>query len=352
MKSTFDIIGTIYYNNKWKTYITYMKGDLIMTLDEIKVVGIAGAGTMGASMAQIFAQYGYTVIIYDAFEAGLERGKHLVEINQASLVEAGDITAEQSAEIKTKLSFTGDINGLKDCDIIVESVLERLDVKQDFWVKAEAVVSPDCILATNTSGLSINKIFANCKDKTRACGMHWFNPPHIVPLIEVINNDETKQEIADTVYQLSLKIGKKPIYVKKDALGFIGNRIQAAILREAVYIVEQGIGDYKDVDGAMKYGLGFRYACLGPCEVVDQGGLDVHHHIATYLWEDLSDAKYPSGEFEAIYQSGNYGVKTGKGFYDYSGDKADKAIEARDAMYLAMAKCNPTGVGEAHGYEN
>ena len=100
-----------------------------MTLDEIKVVGIAGAGTMGASMAQIFAQYGYTVIIYDAFEAGLERGKHLVEINQASLVEAGDITAEQSAVIKTKLSFTGDINDLKDCDIIVESVLERLDVK-------------------------------------------------------------------------------------------------------------------------------------------------------------------------------------------------------------------------------
>ena len=196
--------------------------------------------------------------------------------------------------------------------------LERLDVKQDFWVKAEAVVSPDCILATNTSGLSINKIFANCKDKTRACGMHWFNPPHIVPLIEVINNDETKQEIADTVYQLSLKIGKKPIYVKKDALGFIGNRIQAAILREAVYIVEQGIGDYKDVDGAMKYGLGFRYACLGPCEVVDQGGLDVHHHIATYLWEDLSDAKYPQVNFEAIYQAGNYGVKTGKGFYDYS----------------------------------
>ena len=162
----------------------------------------------------------------------------------------------------------------------------------------------------------------------------------------------TSHRSADTVYQLSLKIGKKPIYVKKDALGFIGNRIQAAILREAVYIVEQGIGDYKDVDGAMKYGLGFRYACLGPCEVVDQGGLDVHHHIATYLWEDLSDAKYPSGEFEAIYQAGNYGVKTGKGFYDYSGDKADKAIEARDAMYLAMAKCNPTGVGEEHGYEN
>ena len=146
-----------------------MKGDLIMTLDEIKVVGIAGAGTMGASMAQIFAQYGYTVIIYDAFVAGLSR---------------------------------------TDSTMISQSLRPLISP-----VKAEAVVSPDCILATNTSGLSINKIFANCKDKTRACGMHWFNPPHIVPLIEVINNDETKQEIADTVYQLSLKIGKKPNYV-------------------------------------------------------------------------------------------------------------------------------------------
>jgi 3-hydroxybutyryl-CoA dehydrogenase len=323
-----------------------------MTVEDIKKVVIAGAGTMGASMAQIFAEKGYTVVIYDAFEAGIERGKHLVEINQASLVEAGDITAEESAAIQSRMSFTLGTDDFKDCDIVIESVLERLDVKQDFWHMVGELAKPDCICATNTSGLSINKIFETTKDKSRCCGMHWFNPPHIVPLIEVINNDETKQEVADTVYQLSLKVGKKPIYVKKDALGFIGNRLQAAILREAVYIVEQGIGDYSDVDGAMKYGLGFRYACLGPCEVVDQGGLDVHHHIATYLWEDLSDAKYPSGEFEAIYQAGNYGVKTGKGFYDYSGDKADKAVQARDAMYLAMAKCNPTGVGEEHGYKN
>ena len=139
-------------------------------------------------------------------------------------------------------------------------------------------------------------------------------------------------------------IGKQPIYVKKDALGFIANRLQAAILREALYIKEQGIGDFSDIDGAMKYGLGFRYACLGPLEVVDQGGLDIHHHIATYLWEDLADDKYPSGIFEELYQEGKYGVKSGAGFYDYSGDKADKAIKKRDAMYLAMAKANPTAV--------
>ena len=139
-------------------------------------------------------------------------------------------------------------------------------------------------------------------------------------------------------------IGKQPIYVKKDALGFIANRIQAAILREALYIKEQGIGDFADIDGAMKYGLGFRYACLGPLEVVDQGGLDIHHHIATYLWEDLADDKYPSGIFEELYQNGKYGVKSGAGFYDYSGDKADQSIKKRDAMYLAMARAKVTEV--------
>ena len=174
--------------------------------------------------------------------------------------------------------------------------------------------------------------------------MHWFNPSHIVPLIEVIRGDDTTEETANTEFDFSLRIGKQPIHVKKDALGFIANRLQAAILREALHIQKEGIGDFSDIDGAMKYGLGFRYACLGPLEVVDQGGLDIHHHIATYLWEDLADDKYPSGLFEELYQQGKHGVKAGAGFYDYSGDKADKSMKKRDAMYLAMAKANPTGI--------
>ena len=174
--------------------------------------------------------------------------------------------------------------------------------------------------------------------------MHWFNPSHIVPLIEVISGDNTVPATAEAIYEFSKIIGKQPIYVKKDAPGFIANRLQAAILREALHIRDQGIGDFEDIDGAMKYGLGFRYACLGPFEVVDQGGLDIHRHIATYLWEDLCDDKGPDGLFEELYQSGKHGVKSGAGFYDYSGDKADKAIKKRDAMYLAMAKANPTAV--------
>lgn len=313
-----------------------------MNAAEIQTIVVAGAGTMGASMAQIFAKHGCHVILYDIAEAALDRGRKLVQVNQMSQITSGDLTAEESAEIQSRLRFTLDKSCFTACDMVVESVLENLEVKQNFWAEVSSLARPDCILATNTSGLSITKICERVVNPARFCGMHWFNPSHIVPLIEVILGDETDPATADVVFEFSRRIGKKPIYVKKDAPGFIANRIQAAILREALYIKEQGIGDFSDIDGAMKYGLGFRYACLGPFEVVDQGGLDIHHHIATYLWEDLADDKYPSGLFEELYQAGKYGVKTGEGFYDYSGDKADASMKKRDAMYLAMAKANVT----------
>ena len=315
-----------------------------MQAADINTIVVAGAGTMGASMAQIFAKHGCNVFLYDIAEAALERGRKLVQMNQLSQIESGDLTAEESAEIQSRLRFTLDKSCFTACDMVVESVLENLEIKQNFWEEVSKIARPDCILCTNTSGLSITKICAKVQGKERFCGMHWFNPSHIVPLIEVINGDETAPETAETVYEFSKIIGKQPIYVKKDALGFIANRLQAAILREALYIKEQGIGDFSDIDGAMKYGLGFRYACLGPLEVVDQGGLDIHHHIATYLWEDLADDKYPSGLFEELYQAGKYGVKSGAGFYDYSGDKADQSIKKRDAMYLAMARAKVTEV--------
>ena len=315
-----------------------------MKATDIRNIVVAGAGTMGASMAQIFAKYGYSVTLYDIAEAAIQRGQNLVKVNQESQVSSGDLTAEQSAEIISHLSYTMDKQCFATCDLVVESILENLEIKQNFWEEVSKIVRPDCILATNTSGLSITKICERVVGPERFCGMHWFNPSHIVPLIEVISGDKTDPATADVVFSFSQRIGKKPIYVKKDALGFIANRLQAAILREALYIKEQGIGDFSDIDGAMKYGLGFRYACLGPFEVVDQGGLDIHHHIATYLWEDLADDKYPSGLFEEIYQAGNYGVKSGAGFYDYSDGKADTAIKNRDAMYLAMAKAKITDI--------
>lgn len=320
-----------------------------MNCKKITRVGIAGAGTMGASMCQIFAEYGYSVVLYTRRQKTLDHAKELIRLNQETKVSSGDSTPELAEATMARIHYAepGDLTSLKDCQLIVESIVEDLDAKHIFWKEVSGLVSKDAILTTNTSGLSISEIAKAVSFPERFCGMHWFNPPHIIPLIEVISGDKTVQDTAKVVYETADKIGKKPIYVSKDAPGFIANRIQLAILRECLHIKKEGIGDYSDIDRCMKYGLGFRYACLGPMEVCDQGGLDTFYHIASYLFADLADDKNPDdtilGELAA---KGEYGVKSGKGFYDYSDGKAEESIRLRDEMYLAMAKANVTGIAE------
>ena len=305
---------------------------------EIKTVAIAGAGTMGASMAETFAKFGHDVICYDIFEAALEKAEKLISINQETEREHGIVEAEESEKLMKRIRYTTDIQALKDADFVVEAVLEKLDIKHKFWEEASRVVDEDVVLCSNTSGLSISAIAEVVKNPERFGGMHWINPPHIIPLIEVIKGEKTTDETAQTIYDLCLKMNKKPVIVK-DAPGFALNRIQLAILRECFYIVEQGIASAEDVDKVMKYALGVRYACLGPLEVADHGGLDIFYNIASYLWEDLCDAKEPFGLLKESFEAGNFGVKSGKGVYDYSGDKYKEAIKYRDDMYTKVSKC-------------
>jgi len=321
----------------------------MLQAEDVKQVTIAGAGVMGASMAQIFARHGYDVELYDISDEALERGRNLVSLNQATQVTAGDLTQEESDALVARITYAApnDITCFAKSDLVVECIVESLEVKKTFWAAASAEAKPEALLTTNTSGLSITAIAEAVKGPERFCGMHWFNPPHIIPLIEVINGDKTDNAASDAVYRISELIGKKPIRVAKDAPGFIANRLQLAILREAIYMKEQGIGDYEDIDRCMKYGLGFRYACLGPFEVCDHGGLDTFYHIASYLWEDLSDAKTPDGTvLGQLFDEGKYGVKSGAGFYDYAGERANEAIRQRDEMYLTMARANPTAIAE------
>ena len=160
--------------------------------------------------------------------------------------------------------------------------------------------------------------------------MHWFNPPTLIPLIEIIRNDQTRGDVAQAIYDLSVAIGKKPAIVNKDVPGFAANRIQLAVLREVCSMVEDGVISKEVADAVMKYGLGFRWACLGPLETVDFGGIDTFFHISEYLIPDLEDSHDVPKILADAYQAGNYGVKTGKGFYDYSGDKAKEVTKSRD----------------------
>lgn len=314
-----------------------------------EMIGIAGAGTMGASMCQIFAEYGYQVVLYTRSQKTLDKAKELILLNQKTKVACGDSTEEKAKETLAHITYAapGDLTCFRECSLIVESIVEDMEAKHIFWKEVSSMVDEDAVLTTNTSGLSITEIAKAVHRPERFCGMHWFNPPHIIPLIEVISGEKTEKKTADIVYHLAEEIGKKPIYVAKDAPGFIANRIQLAVLRECLHIRKEGIGDYSDIDRCMKYGLGFRYACLGPMEVCDQGGLDTFYHIASYLFADLADDKDPNDTILGeLFQKGEYGVKTKKGFYDYSDGKDQEAIRLRDEMYLAMAKANVTGIAE------
>lgn len=309
-----------------------------MEAQDIERIVIAGAGTMGYSMAQIFARYGYQVTIYDLAQSALDNAATHIAQGTENLVADGDITRDEGDGVLAHISYTHEKACIATCDLMVESIVERLDVKTSFYREISELARPDAILATNTSGLSINELAAAVKLPQRFIGMHWFNPSHIIPLIEIVRGDETSNETADIVRDLTRAIGKKPVVVQKDVPGFVANRIQFAVLREALHLVETSAVDAQGVDDIMRYGLGLRYACLGPLQIADFGGLDTFHHIASYLNADLCNAAEPSPLLAQLFDEGAYGVKTQRGFYDYTQGRDVEATRERDEAYLAVAK--------------
>lgn len=306
-------------------------------MSDFKHISVAGAGTMGASLAQTFALFGYDVKVFDIYETALEKAKRLVDLNQETWIKQGIVTQTQSDNLKKKIVYTNDLQALKNSDFLIEAILENLDIKHKFWKEVSALVRPDAILCSNTSGLSITAIAEAVEHPERFAGMHWMNPPHIIPLIEVIQAKLTSDETIQVVYDFALELKKKPVKVK-DAPSFVLNRIQQAILREALYIVQEGIATPEGVDDVMKYALGFRYAAFGPFEICDLGGLDIHNNISKYTFPDLCDAKEPFGLIKDCVDNNNLGVKTGKGFYDYSNGRDAEVIRYRDTMFTKLAK--------------
>lgn len=310
-----------------------------MEIKNIKNIVIAGAGVMGSSMAQTFAQSGYKVTLYDLKDEYLDKSRNLININQNASVDKKIFTKQDSENIMGNISFTCSKDCFRSADFVVEAIVENMDIKHSFWSEVSEIAPEDAILTTNTSGLSITKIAEAVKNPERFCGMHWINPPHIIPLIEVINGDKTAAETSKLVYDISKLIGKQPIMINKDAPGFVLNRFQFAVLREAMHIIEEGIASKEDIDNVFKYGLGIRYACLGPLEIADLGGLDTFYNISSYLTKDLSDTKEVSSILSDLVNDGNYGVKSGKGFYDYSNGRDKEVIRKRDEDFYKVSEC-------------
>ena len=302
-----------------------------MTTEHIKKIGIVGAGTMGAGVAEIFAQFGYTVILYNRSKAGMQRALEQIRSNVAPIETETDTAG-------AKIYTTHDLAELAQVDLISESIAENLEVKQDIFRKLDEICDAKTLFTTNTSGLSISQIATAVSHPERFAGMHYFNPPQIVPAMEIIKGKETSDATCEVLMDLAKQMQKQPILVQKDVPGFVASRLQFAVVREALHLVEEGIASPADIDAVMKHGLGLRWALLGPLEIADLGGLDIFNTVGSYVAKSMSNVTDSPKVLQDLVAAGKLGAKTGSGFYDYPPGKASALIAERDEKLQEILK--------------
>lgn len=287
-------------------------------MKEIKNILICGAGMMGKNIAFVFtANPAYNVGVYDLYPTDVEGG---IRKNTKQLVDKGALDPKELEERLSRISFTTDLDSelISRADLVVEAVFEDMDIKRETFAKLEERCREDCIFCTNSSVMSPSQISRDLKYRSRFAGTHFWNPGHLIPLVEVIKSDATSDETADTVMEVLASVGKKPVLCKKDVPGFIANRMQHALWREAISIVENGIADAKTVDEAVRYSFGLRLPQLGPMENADMVGTDLTYNIHDYILQDLEDSHAPSPLLTKLKEEGKLGFKTGEGFQKWS----------------------------------
>ncbi|MCU4367428.1 3-hydroxyacyl-CoA dehydrogenase [Acinetobacter courvalinii] len=285
-----------------------------MTYD-IKSMAVIGVGIMGSGIAQIAAQSGHTTYLYDAKAGAAEQAKEKLAATFQKLVDKNKITTEQAAAANKNLVVAHQIEDLKDCDLIVEAIIERLDIKQGLMQQLEAVVSEHTILASNTSSLSITAIAANCNKPERVAGFHFFNPVPLMKVVEVIQGLKTDPAIIQALIELSRAFGHRPV-VAKDTPGFIINHAGRAYGTEALKILNENVCDISEIDRILRDGVGFR---MGPFELMDLTGLDVSHPVMESIYHQYyEEARYkPNPLTKQMLDAKQLGRKVNQGFYNY-----------------------------------
>ncbi|GHU64326.1 3-hydroxyacyl-CoA dehydrogenase family protein [Clostridia bacterium] len=304
----------------------------------INKVTILGAGLMGNGLAQVFAKDPDTKVFIRSRKLRPNPASG-VRSNLDILIENSALSEAEAGNILSRISFTDDLEeALKDADFVVESVVEEMEIKQDLLRDIEPLVREDTILATNTSVMSITQVAQKTQKKDRVVGTHFWNPPYLIPLVEVIKGEETSLEVLDLTYDYLKKIGKKPVKCLKDVQGFIANRLQHAIWREALYLVEAGIADAATVDESLKYGPGLRWPHLGILENVDMVGTDLSLNIQRGVLPYLADNKEPSPLLEKLVAEGKIGFKTGEGYQKWTPEEADARNRALREYLIRVTK--------------
>jgi 3-hydroxybutyryl-CoA dehydrogenase len=307
--------------------------------DAVQTVAVIGAGTMGAGIAGEFARAGCEARLYDLSDALLERGMAALRLAQDTLIEAKLLTRRHArSALKRVVPLTSLADACDGAQLLVEAVPERLALKREMFAQFERLCPKRALLASNTSGLSITGIAEAVDRPRRVAGMHFWNPPHVVPLVEVTKGEETSDATAKTLMDVARRIGKRPILVRREVPGFVGNRLQFAVLREALHILSEGVASAEDIDTAMTAGPGLRWALVGPLRTADLGGLDIFAAISDYLFAQLDSDTGGSPVLAELVSKGKLGAKSGAGFYNYPGKELGEIVRRRDRLLLQFLR--------------
>jgi 3-hydroxybutyryl-CoA dehydrogenase len=301
-------------------------------------IAVIGAGLMGAGIALVFAAAGHRVSLFDAFEGA--RATALPRIRENLIASGLDPAAVSLLNLHSVLS-----GAVIDADFVIEAAPEDLRLKQSLFAEIEDAAMPHAILASNTSVIPITAIMERVRDKTRALGTHWWNPPYLVPLVEVIRTLDTSNSAIDATLALLASVGKTAVEVKKDAPGFIGNRLQHALWREAIALVAEGVCDAKTVDDVVKSSFGARLAVLGPLENADLIGTELTRSIHSYVLPALDRSTTPSPYLDHLIGAGRLGFKSGEGFRQWT-PQQQAALRERVMNHLKASFGAPVFVGE------
>ena len=285
---------------------------------EISKVGVVGCGLMGHGITQICAQAGWDVVVREANQDRLDAGIGKIEKQLARAVEKGRSSQEDADAVRARIEPTLDYGDLADCDLVIEAMTEELGAKLEMWREVDELVKDDAIFATNTSSLAVIDQAASTSRPDRFCGMHFFNPAQVMPLLEIVQTVTTSEETLKTAFEVGEKLGKTTVHAK-DKTGFIVNRLLVPYMLDAIRAYEEGVGTVDQIDTAMKAGANYP---MGPFTLLDFVGLDTTKSIADIMFDEYRERRFAAPPtLRKMVAAGYYGRKSGKGFYDYSGEE-------------------------------
>jgi 3-hydroxybutyryl-CoA dehydrogenase len=285
---------------------------------EISKVGVVGCGLMGHGITQICAQAGWDVVVREANQDRLDAGIGKIEKQLARAVEKGRASQEDADAVRARIEPTLDYGDLADCDLVIEAMTEELGAKLEMWREVDELVKDDAIFATNTSSLAVIDQAASTSRPDRFCGMHFFNPAQVMPLLEIVQTVTTSEETLKTAFEVGEKLGKTTVHAK-DKTGFIVNRLLVPYMLDAIRAYEEGVGTVDQIDTAMKAGANYP---MGPFTLLDFVGLDTTKSIADIMFDEYRERRFAAPPtLRKMVAAGYYGRKSGKGFYDYSGEE-------------------------------